>query len=96
MLPFIASLVACCAWALTVSADLFDPWLPGVKVFDLYVTWGESAPDGYAREMLLVNGGSPGPVIEVDQDDVVVVNVHNFSPFNSSVHFHGSQQQMAQ
>lgn len=90
MLSSIASLVACCAWAVVAAnAESFDPWFPGIKVFDLYVTWGENAPDGYTREMLLVNGRSPGPVIEVDQDDEVLVNVHNLSPFNSSVHFHG-------
>lgn len=91
MLSPIASLVACCAWAVPANAKLIDALLPGSKVFDLYVTWGENAPDGYSREMLLVNGASPGPVIEVDQDDTVVVNVHNESPFNSSVHFHGKK-----
>jgi FtsP/CotA-like multicopper oxidase with cupredoxin domain len=89
MLRSIASLVACCAWALTASAKPIDVLKPGAKIFDLYVTWGSNAPDGFSREMLLVNGISPGPVIELDQDDNVVVNVHNWSPFNSSVHFHG-------
>jgi FtsP/CotA-like multicopper oxidase with cupredoxin domain len=39
--------------------------------------------------MFLVNGQSPGPVIEVNQDDWVVVRVHNKSPYNTTVHFHG-------
>ncbi|KHN94875.1 laccase [Metarhizium album ARSEF 1941] len=71
-------------WALP---DLRE--LKGTKVFDLTVTWQEHAPDGVSRHMLLVNGKTPGPAIEVDQDDWVVVNVWNQSPFNTTVHFHG-------
>lgn len=40
--------------------------------------------------MLLVNGQSPGPVLEFDQGNCVVVNVHNKSPYNITVHFHGT------
>lgn len=71
-------------WALP---DLSD--LKGTKVFDMTVTWQKYAPDGVSRDMLLVNGKSPGLTIEVEQDDWVVVNVFNKSPFNTSVHFHG-------
>ncbi|KAF5005330.1 hypothetical protein FDECE_8226 [Fusarium decemcellulare] len=59
------------------------------KEFDLKVTWEEHAPDGFSRQMLLVNGQSPGPVLEIDQDDWVVVHVHNYSPENITVHYHG-------
>ncbi|KPM42761.1 Laccase-1 [Neonectria ditissima] len=59
------------------------------KEFEFSVTWEEHAPDGFSRHMLLVNGHSPGPVLNIDQDDWVVVNVHNYSPYNTTVHFHG-------
>ncbi|CAM1500525.1 Fc.00g096870.m01.CDS01 [Cosmosporella sp. VM-42] len=59
------------------------------KEYDLNITWEEYAPDGFSREMLLVNGRSPGPVLETDQDDRVVVRVQNLSPFNTTIHFHG-------
>lgn len=39
--------------------------------------------------MLLVNGYSPGPLIEVDQDDWVIVTVHNQSPYYITIHYHG-------
>lgn len=77
-------LVLLCAWA--AAAEGHGGFL---KVFDFDVSWGESEPAGIKREMLLVNGQSPGPVIEVNQDDRVVVRVHNQSPLNTSVHFHG-------
>ncbi|KAM5352708.1 hypothetical protein ACJ41O_005430 [Fusarium nematophilum] len=59
------------------------------KEFDLKVTWEDHAPDGFSRKMLLVNGQSPGPVLEIDQDDWVVVRVHNQSPQNITIHYHG-------
>lgn len=61
-----------------------------LKVFNLDVSWDEYAHAGLEREMLLVNGQAPGPVIEVDEDDHVIVNVNNYSPFNTTVHFHGT------
>lgn len=60
-----------------------------VREFDLVVTWSKHAPDGFSRNMFLVNGQSPGPTIEVDQNDRVVVRVKNKSPYNTTIHFHG-------
>lgn len=85
------------SWLLTllltslVSAAALGPrGVPkGHKEFDLYVTWGTAAPDGFARDLFLVNGQTPGPVLDIDQGDSVVVRVHNKSPFNMTTHFHG-------
>lgn len=82
---------------LLLLARLFAAWsLPAyaatqkrVREFNLVVTWEQHAPDGFSRNMFLVNGQSPGPTIEVDQNDWVVVNVKNKSPYNTTVHFHG-------
>ncbi|RGP70386.1 hypothetical protein FLONG3_7457 [Fusarium longipes] len=60
------------------------------KKFDLTITWDDYAPDGFSRKMLLVNGQSPGPVLEINQDDTVVVKVHNESPEEITVHYHGT------
>lgn len=60
------------------------------KVFDLTVTWDDNAPDGFSRKMLLVNGQSPGPVLDINQGDCVTVNVCNSSPYNVTIHFHGT------
>ncbi|KAL7783644.1 multicopper oxidase [Trichoderma ceciliae] len=60
-----------------------------VREFDFILTWDKHAPDGFSRYMYLINGQSPGPTIEVDQDDWVVVRVKNKSPYNTTIHFHG-------
>lgn len=59
------------------------------RVFDLTVTWEKHAPNGVSRDMVLVNNQFPGPVIEVDEGDEVIVNVHNHLPFNTTMHYHG-------
>ena len=59
------------------------------KSFDLTITWEDYNPDGFTRKMMLVNGQSPGPLLEIDQGDWVVVTVHNQSPFNTTIHYHG-------
>lgn len=61
----------------------------GHKEFNWTITWEQHSPDGFFRQMLLVNGQSPGPVLEVDQDDWVVVWLLNSSPYNTTIHFHG-------
>lgn len=76
-------------WALPSLSGPHTITTARTKEFQLSVTWEQHAPAGVSKEMILVNGQSPGPVIEVDQDDWVVVHVENKSPFNTTVHFHG-------
>lgn len=66
-----------------------------VRSFDLTITWEKYAPDGYApaRGMTLINGQFPGPLLEVDEGDVVHVLVHNYLPSNTTVHFHGVEME---
>ncbi|CAK7216537.1 hypothetical protein SCUCBS95973_002838 [Sporothrix curviconia] len=59
------------------------------RSFDLTLSWEDHAPDGFSRKMALVNGQFPGPLIEIDEGDVVKVLVHNTMPYNTTVHFHG-------
>lgn len=69
----------------------FDPceqaW---TRHFDLTISWALNAPDGIERNMFMVNGQFPGPKIELTQGDSVVVKLKNASPFNTSIHFHGT------
>lgn len=63
------------------------------KEFNLELTWGQHNPVGRSsREMFLINGQTPGPLIEADQGDWMVVRVHNQSPFNVTLHFHGENE----
>ncbi|KAI9925615.1 hypothetical protein ASPWEDRAFT_114197 [Aspergillus wentii DTO 134E9] len=54
------------------------------------------APDGRSRFALAINGSIPGPTIEADWGDWVVVHVTNSLPDTvkngTSVHFHGIRQ----
>ncbi|KAJ5267743.1 hypothetical protein N7478_010551 [Penicillium angulare] len=53
------------------------------------------APDGYSRTAIAVNGSIPGPTIQADWGDHVVVHVTNSlasARNGSSIHFHGIRQ----
>src|ERR1700759_4105842 len=41
--------------------------------FQLDLTWGTGAPDGHPREMILMNGGFPGPQLNLNYGDQVQV-----------------------
>lgn len=59
------------------------------RKFELTLTWEKHAPDGFERNMILINGQFPGPLMEINQGDDVEVLVHNKMPLNTTVHFHG-------
>jgi FtsP/CotA-like multicopper oxidase with cupredoxin domain len=59
------------------------------RIFDLTVTREKRAPNGFSREMILVNGQSPGPLLEMNEGDEVWVTVHNQMLDNTTMHFHG-------
>lgn len=46
-------------------------------------------PDGVFRPMLLINGQFPGPLIECNEGDTLVIEVDNQSTNSTSIHFHG-------
>ncbi|KAK0628239.1 multicopper like protein [Bombardia bombarda] len=67
-----------------------------IRSYDFTVSRGVIAPDGYQREVLLVNGAFPGPLIEVNWGDKIIVNVHNniTGPEDgTAIHWHGFLQQ---
>lgn len=53
------------------------------------LTWVAGSPNGQERDMIKINGQFPGPPLLCDEDDDVEVTVHNYMPFNTSVHWHG-------
>jgi FtsP/CotA-like multicopper oxidase with cupredoxin domain len=59
------------------------------RTFNFELTFGNIAQDGVTREMILINGASPGPVIDINEGDTVDVIVQNSSPENTTIHFHG-------
>lgn len=72
---------------LTLSSPLAP--ISGPRKFDLTVTWEKHAPNGISREMILINGQFPGPVLDINEGEDVWVTVHNKLPFNTTLHFHG-------
>ncbi|KAK2747866.1 hypothetical protein FQN55_004743 [Onygenales sp. PD_40] len=60
--------------------------------YQLELTWEQHSPDGFLRDMILINGQFPGPRLEMDQGDEVDVVVVNSMPFDTSIHFHGIEQ----
>ncbi|PMD17252.1 multicopper oxidase [Hyaloscypha hepaticicola] len=79
-------LVSGLAWAtiLPFSLSLDSP-----RQFQLTVTWENRSPDGFSRNMILVNGQSPGPAIEINEGEEVWVTVLNQMPFPTTMHYHG-------
>lgn len=78
----------------TTNSDPSSPPNTGaVRTYDFTIARSTLAPDGVEREMLLVNGKFPGPTIEANWGDTIVVNVHNsLDNEGTSLHWHGMLQ----
>ncbi|CAM1506247.1 Fc.00g058880.m01.CDS01 [Cosmosporella sp. VM-42] len=48
-----------------------------IRPYDFTISRGFIAPDGYEVDVLLINGGFPGPTIEANWGDIIQVTVHN-------------------
>ncbi|ORY55894.1 multicopper oxidase [Pseudomassariella vexata] len=57
--------------------------------YDLALTWEYGAPDGFGRKVFKINGQFPGPTLELNEGDHVVVHVKNLTPYSTTVHYHG-------
>jgi FtsP/CotA-like multicopper oxidase with cupredoxin domain len=61
--------------------------------YDFEITNSTVSPDGIERLALVVNGQFPGPLLEANWGDTVVVNVKNSMQNNgSTIHWHGIRQ----
>lgn len=65
---------------------------PQRREFHWTIADQEFNPDGVFRPMMLINGQFPGPMIEVNEDDTVVVHVDNQAANATSLHWHGIYQ----
>ncbi|KAF8524707.1 multicopper oxidase 2A [Hysterangium stoloniferum] len=59
------------------------------RTYNFNISEAMGAPDGFLRKMLVVNGLYPGPTIEANQGDRLVINVQNNLPNATSIHWHG-------
>ncbi|KAF8589080.1 multicopper oxidase [Ramaria rubella] len=62
---------------------------PRTRVYNFTVGSVQGAVDGVERRMLVVNGIYPGPTIEANQEDRLVVHVRNDLEEGTSIHWHG-------
>ncbi|KAG7069716.1 multicopper oxidase [Colletotrichum scovillei] len=57
------------------------------------ITRQQHSPDGFEKSMILVNGQSPGPLIEANTGDTIRVTVHNqMLKESTTIHWHGIDQ----
>ncbi|KXJ92383.1 multicopper oxidase-domain-containing protein [Microdochium bolleyi] len=64
-----------------------------VRDYVFNITQALAAPDGFTKPMILVNGQSPGPLIEANTGDTIRVHVHNqMSSSSTTIHWHGIDQ----
>ncbi|KAM3071831.1 hypothetical protein ACMFMG_009688 [Clarireedia jacksonii] len=66
-----------------------------IRSYDFTVTRGRIAPDGYFKDVILINGQFPGPTIEANWGDTFQITVHNqiSNPEEgTSFHWHGMLQ----
>lgn len=66
-----------------------------IRAYNFTVSRGVIAPDGYQRQVLLVNGGFPGPTIEANWGDTIQVTLNNNitgPEEGTALHWHGFLQ----
>ncbi|CAG9941535.1 unnamed protein product [Clonostachys rosea f. rosea IK726] len=64
-----------------------------IRAYDFTISRGKLAPDGVQREVLMINGGFPGPTIEANWGDTIQVTVHNqIEDEGVALHWHGFLQ----
>lgn len=65
---------------------------PRIREFNWDIEYTAGAPDGFHRRMTTINGMYPGPLLEANKGDVIVVHVNNHLNRSQSIHWHGLRQ----
>ncbi|CAI2167147.1 4172_t:CDS:10 [Funneliformis geosporum] len=65
---------------------------PKTNTFDLVLKKVNLAPDGFTRVVSTINGQYPGPTIEANKGDRIVMNIHNELEAPTAIHSHGMFQ----
>jgi FtsP/CotA-like multicopper oxidase with cupredoxin domain len=66
--------------------------VPTTREYTWTIADHELNPDGVYRPMILINDIFPGPMIECNEDDEIVVHIHNRATNATSIHWHGLYQ----
>lgn len=62
---------------------------PTTRTYNWTLSEVVAAPGAVSKTMLVINGQSPGPVIEANLGDRIIVNIHNDMSNDTSMHWHG-------
>lgn len=82
-----------CDYDLTTDYYTVVPETGVTREYYFEIVNSTAAPDGIERLVQSINGSIPGPTIEADWGDTVVVHVTNSVTANgTSLHFHGIRQ----
>ncbi|KAH3986661.1 hypothetical protein HBH70_009510 [Parastagonospora nodorum] len=65
---------------------------PTMREYTWIISDHEHNPDGVYRPMVLINATFPGPMIECNEGDEIIVHVHNRGVNATSIHWHGLYQ----
>ncbi|KAI1467534.1 putative multicopper oxidase [Daldinia caldariorum] len=60
-----------------------------VRKYDWLIIDKDGEPDGVLKPMITIDGQFPGPLVEVNEGDVIEVNVHNNASNATAIHWHG-------
>ncbi|KAI7941906.1 hypothetical protein MJO28_011933 [Puccinia striiformis f. sp. tritici] len=70
--------------------------VPKVRRFNWVVANRTAAFDGFTRNVFVINNQFPGPLIEANEGDTIIVNVKNELTVPLSIHWHGIYQRGTQ
>ncbi|VUC24469.1 unnamed protein product [Clonostachys rosea] len=62
---------------------------PTTREYFWTIVDGDLNPDGIYRPMMLINNQFPGPLVECNEGDRIIVHVENRAVNATSIHFHG-------
>lgn len=65
---------------------------PTVRNYEFNLGYSAGSPDGFLRSVMTINNRFPGPLIEANAGDTVVINVRNSLAIPASIHWHGIRQ----
>ncbi|KAI5459124.1 Cupredoxin [Mariannaea sp. PMI_226] len=77
-------------YILSSSWDSSAP--PTTREYHWTIAAADFNPDGIYRPMVLINNQYPGPLVECNEGDTLIVHIENKAKNATSIHFHGMFQ----
>ncbi|KAK7389788.1 hypothetical protein VNO78_25082 [Psophocarpus tetragonolobus] len=66
-----------------------------IKFYDFKVQTKRVTKLCNSKDIVTINGMFPGPIINAQEDDRIIVKVTNMTPFNVTIHWHGIRQMLS-